>query len=265
MADLDFVETNLAAANTIDGIDQHLGPSSERTEQEPFGFYARVHDAPIAVPCRELLTRAKLPPSDPFYERFDLWLVPHRFSVLNKFGSAKIITAGCEVEYEDVGSLSIVSLFPTSQYVTEHPLDINAKIDASAILDQLGLMPATGANSLSDFVSAKVGLDLRNLALKFQFDNKLQLRVALDLVTPLVLASGVGSAACAFQFSLFREQLYGKDLETWAIVAVHKRKRELRYRMRVYYNARRFFLPRRWETAWVNVVAPRIQFNVDPM
>lgn len=107
MVELDFVETNLATANTIDGIDQDLGPSSERTEQEPFGFYARVHDAPIAVPCRELLTRAKLPQSDPFYERFDLWLVPHRFSVLNKFGSAKIVTAGCEVEYDSLAVCDI--------------------------------------------------------------------------------------------------------------------------------------------------------------
>jgi len=75
-------------------------------------------------------------------------------------------------------------------------------------------------------------------------------------VTPIVLASGIGSSACVFQFSHVREPLYGRDLETWAIVAAHKRSKEFRYRMRIFYTAKRLFIPRRWETPWVELLLP---------
>src|SRR5437867_1652387 len=105
MADVEFESVNGADVLELDG-DPHLGPSVPSvppgTTPSP-EFRARIHESPIAFSIKDLINRAKKKTTAKLYERFDLWLVPHRFSINRISGSSKIVRAGCEVQYADTG------------------------------------------------------------------------------------------------------------------------------------------------------------------
>jgi hypothetical protein len=258
MRELEMTEVSAKAANQIEGIGQYLGPSTQEDQRgQPFGFAATIHDAPIALSAREIFTSSGVPITLPIYDRFDLWLVPHRFSVTKKFGMGTIDSAGCDVEYSDnQGTLSIVSLFPCAQFVKRTPVGVIAKLDATAVLSQSGLNELISEQA-TDAFEANVSVNMQGFGLKIRFGKEMGISLRLEIPTPLVLASGTGASTCQFLFMAGEEPIFGRDLETWAVVAAHKRLRELKYRMRVCYVAKRLFIPRRWETAWADLTAIR--------
>src|SRR5262245_53664997 len=84
----------------------HLGPNTSLpTVPEgsvPSGeLSARIHDLPIAFSLRDTADGAKAKLVAKLYQRHDLWLVPHRFSVTRVSGHSSIVTLGCEIAYAD--------------------------------------------------------------------------------------------------------------------------------------------------------------------
>jgi hypothetical protein len=263
MRELAFTEISAADSDQIEGIGQHLGPETDGEQVEPTNFWARVHEAPIPVSLNSVLTRARRTLDNPLYGRFDLWMVPHRFSILRNTGSGLVSSIGCLVEYyEPEVAQSIVSIFPSAEYVTTSPLSIDAKSKALGMLDQLGVSALIGMPTV-DLVQADVKLTLPGVSLQIDIADTSHLRLSLDLVTPIVLATGVGSRKCSFQFNHWKEPLHGRDLETWALIAAHKRTRTLKYRMKVFYTIRSYFIPRRWETPWADLSGNCVSLESD--
>lgn len=253
MRDLEFEPLNESDALEIEG-GQHLGPSVPEVAPPTSEFRAQIHDRPVAVSVRDIMTAANVPPAAKLYKRFDLWLVPHRFSIRHVDGSSKIIKAGCEVEYIDVDqTFSILGLLPAPEFVDRLSAHLNVEASAKALLSEsgalelalplpgdLGLKPVSGSASLSSSVS---------------LDGGFKLGLSLKLMTPFVAAIGVGSRQCMFEFSAHDVPLSDRDIETWALVALPKGEPEIAYRMRCFYSSRRFIVPRHWRTAWSEVTA----------
>ena len=78
--------------------------------------------------------------------------------------------------------------------------------------------------------------------LKFQFRT--------TVLTPDVQAVGEGSSRCEWRFDRDQLPLYGRDIQTWAVVVLPRRQRELHYLMRFYLNVRTFFFSTRRESDW---------------
>jgi hypothetical protein len=201
-----------------------------------------------------MMSAANVTTAAKIYKRFDLWLVPHRFSIRRLDGSSKVIKAGCEIEYIDTDqTFSILGLLPSPEYVERLSANLNVEAFAKALLsengalevalplpDELGLKPVSGSASLSSSVSLQGGF---------------KLALSLKLMTPFVAAIGVGSRQCMFEFSVHDLPLMDRDIETWALVALPKGESEIAYRMRCFYSSRRFAVPRHWRTAWSEITA----------
>ena len=71
-----------------------------------------------------------------------------------------------------------------------------------------------------------------------------------QVFTPKLMAVGVGSSRCEWRFDVGNSPLYGKDIETWSLLALPKTQRALRYRMRFYVVTRLAFVPQRFESSW---------------
>lgn len=253
MPELAFTEVDTEGFDDIESIGRHLGPSETTDTDQATGFTAQVHDAPILMSVKSMVGQTGGSADNPLYQRYDLWMVPHRFSIFRKDGGGKVDSIGCEIEYLGTRSAhSIVSIFPSAEYVTTSPLAVEAKSKAFALLDQTGISALLGMKAV-DLLQSSVKVDLPGVDLDVEIADTSKLRLALELPTPIVLATGVGSKRCTFQFNRHDKPLEGRDLETWAVVAAHKRSREISYRMKLFYTIRKFMIPRRWETAWVEI------------
>lgn len=253
---LPFEPVNESDALEIEG-DAYLGPSVPQVElgtaPSP-GFRAQIHDRPISLSIRDMMSAANVSAAAKIFKRFDLWLVPHRFSIRRVVGSSKIIKAGCEVEYIDTDqTFSILGLLPAPEYVERLSANLNVEASAKAILSESGalevalplpadlaLKPVSGSASLSSSVELQGGF---------------KLALSLKLMTPFIAAIGVGSRQCMFEFSVHDLPLADRDIETWALVALPKGESEIAYRMRCFYSSRWFAVPRHWRTAWTEVTA----------
>jgi hypothetical protein len=254
MVELAFSEIDADASNDIENINRHLGPADPEKDASAGNFAAQIHDAPIPISLKSILDKAAKAPDNDLYQRYDLWLVPHRFSIFKKDGSGQVSSIGCEVEYLDSegGARSIVSIFPNAEFVTSKPLAVEASSKAFGLLDQLGVSALVGMPA-ADLFQGSAKIDLPGCDLDLRLGKDSTLSISLEVATPVVLATGVGSKKCMFQFNQAKGPLEGRDHETWAIVAAHKRTRALTYRMRLFYTIRTYFIPRRWETEWVSI------------
>jgi hypothetical protein len=256
MAEVSFIPLRERVADNLEAGGPHLGGPADKLEQQE-EFTARLHDRPIALSLKGMFTSKKNPPTAKLYERFDLWLVPHRFSIMRRSGSSTIVKAGCEVAYNsDVETLSIVSLIPTTEYIETLRASIglesrfgigmtfHADLSDTGLLEHISdaladLVPVSGSASLS--ASAKVSANAK-------------INLSMKVLTPYIAAIGVGSTDCLFQLSAYEEPLFDRDIETWAVIAIPKYAEEIKYRMRCSFISRRLFMPRVWQTPWSEIV-----------
>jgi hypothetical protein len=256
MRDLEFEPLNESDALEIED-DLHLGPSvpevAPGAAPSP-DFRAQIHDRPVAVSIKDMMSAANAAAAAKIYKRFDLWLVPHRFSIRRVSGSSKIVKAGCDVEYFDTDqTFSILGLVPAPEFVDRLAANLDFEASAKALLTEsgalefalplpadLGLKPVSGSASLSTSISLQGGF---------------KVALSLKMVTPFVAAIGVGSRQCMFEFSAHNLPLSDRDIETWALVALPKGEPDIAFRMRCFYSSRRIAVPRHWRTAWTEVTA----------
>lgn len=223
-------------------------------EIEDGGFYARSADSPIAYSVRALFKKLgkEVPDGVALYNRFELWLVPHRVSIIRRSGLAEPTAVGIEVSYENDGrTCSIVSLFPSFQFIEHGRVSVHFKADMSAtgeITPGAAASPDLSDNSDNAGFVAKCGASLNAST-----GAGLSLRLASSVVTPTVSSVGVGSSQCEWRLDKQGEPLFGKDIETWAVVALPKRQDKLSYRLRFYFIARTAFFPTRRQSEWVEI------------
>jgi hypothetical protein len=98
------------------------------------GFYATPGDQPIGFRLRDLYAAAKLPIPDELalYKSYDLWVVPHRVSIIRRKGNAEVTAVGVEVEYDtEDKTCCVASLLPTHKFVDRGSLSFRVKIGAN--------------------------------------------------------------------------------------------------------------------------------------
>lgn len=222
------------------------------SDVEDGGFFARAGSRPIGRSVRCILRDLKMPePADSgLYKRFELWCVPHRVAVIRRSGLAEPISVGIEIEYQnDSQTCSIVSLFPSFEYVEHGRL--------AGTVSFRGEMSPTGEispASTNPDQSTPALLNLGGLKATASTRGEVSLHLESTVSTPSISAVGVGSSACEWRFDKKREPLFGRDIETWSIVVLPKRQRELRYRMRFYFTSRTVFFQTRRQSDWISVV-----------
>jgi hypothetical protein len=219
---------------------------------EEGGFFAAAHDQPIGVPVRRILsqfqpeevsgTERETSKLYNLYRRFELWLIPHGVAILRRSGHAEPVAVGVEVKYKnDDRTCSIRSLIPAPRFL-EHG-HVRGSLNLSGEIDSADAQDA--------------GLPIKEcLGLKFCFGGKAELAVHFDatVVTPYLSAVGINSSRCEWIFDKHTEPLFGKDIQTWAIVALPKRQTELRYDIRFSFTARTFLISRNYASDWVERV-----------
>jgi hypothetical protein len=255
MVELEFAPLDAPVADNLEST-PHFGGEEPRPAEDQHQFRARIHESPIALSFRDLLTRQKLALTEKLYARFDLWLVPHRFSVLRIAGSANVTNVGCDVEYLPQGqTLSIISLIPAPEFVDRASLSLGAEAKLNVHLSETGILELA-----SSLIDGGVPLPLpestqSSASIKTSGDFKLNLR--MNIVTQLIAAVGAGSTTCTFQFTKDREPLYNKDIETWAVIALPKFAEDIVYKIRCSFISRRLFVPRLWQTPWSELRATK--------
>jgi len=240
-------------------VDLNIVPAPELGEPgelggaiESSGLFADIHDRPIGLRLRDIKTSLgdetallPLPEGSPgwqLFSRFELWLVPHTMSIVRRSGLYEPTAVGLEVQYKNgERTCSVRALIPSFRAIDRGhirgAIGMNGELDVS----QSAKGPATKA---LEFLGLRFGL---------QAGGSLSFNLDATVATPLVTAVGVNSSKCEWRFDRDRDPLFGRDIQTWSVLALPKRQREISYDMRFYIEARRAFITRRVESAWVPV------------
>lgn len=233
--------------------DMHFGPG----EVDEGGFYAEANDQPLAVRFRAVQTAlgAEAPPklTQWLEDSYDLWLIPHRLSVIRRAGAAEVVSVGVEVEYLQPDpalrrTCSVVSLLPSFEYIVHG--EVGGGVTAA------GRFTAAG-EAMPGVPSFKGGTPVTSagqLELGLTSDLQVGFRFNATASTPRVSAIGVGASRCEWRLDKDREPLFGRDIETWSVLALPWDQTELRYRMRFYLITRAFFFPTRRQSDWTGPI-----------
>jgi hypothetical protein len=218
---------------------------------EESGFVAQVSDQPIGLNLRSLFADLgnNIPPEVTLYKQFEVWLIPHRFSLIRRRGLAEPTYVGLVVEYiHENATCSVISLIP-GPAMQQH-----GKIHFGA--DYSGNLSATGAVSSGQLLTGVPDMIHGALGFRVATDGGLAFRFEAVVSTPVVSAVGIGSSRCEWGFEKREEPLFGKTIETWSVLVLPKRRKELRYRIKYYYLVRTLFFATRRESDFIEVVCP---------
>jgi hypothetical protein len=207
------------------GLEQELLFGTPPVDEPP-AFTVRVGDAPLALRVRSLFERFGKPTAQSLeiLERgFELWLVPHRFSILRLRGHADASSLGIEADYSDNRiTCMIVSLFPSSQFIDRADSMFRGTLSATGEVDAIEGNLSPDASRM-EFEGLSL-IDVRAA------DARLQLGAAV--ATPNVSAVGIGSSRCEWRFDRHTEPLFGRDLVTWAVVMLPREQAQISCRLR---------------------------------
>jgi hypothetical protein len=219
------------------------------TEAEDIEFFAYVGDQPLGLKLRDVFTKLNkdVPVECALYKRFDVWLIPHRFSLVRKRGLAEPVAVGLEIEYEaKKQTCSVISLIPGPRF--QHHGRVSLETSYSGAIDASG--DFTGC--LEDL--AEPAFNLGALSFGITAKGKVAFSFHASVSTPIISACGEGSSRCEWRFDRYDQPLFGKTIETWAALVLPKRKKELAYTLRFYYLKRTLFFPTRKEGQPLRIV-----------
>jgi hypothetical protein len=219
------------------------------TEGEDVEFCASVGDQPLGLKLRDVFTNLNkdIPVECALYKRFDIWLIPHRFSLVRKRGLAEPVAVGLEIQYEAKDqTCSVISLIPGPRFQHHGQISletlysgaVDASGDFSGCLENL-TEPAFNLGALSFGITTK---------------GKVAFCFHASVATPIISACGEGSSRCEWRFDRYDQPLFGKTIETWAALVLPKRKKEIAYTLKFYYLKRTLFFPTRREGEPVRIV-----------
>jgi hypothetical protein len=209
------------------------------------GFAAHIADRPLGVSFAALFGNEGQTNKTKLYERFSVWVVPHRLSLIRRKGLSEPVSVGLEIEYQNgQKKCSVLGLFPSFEFT-----NVGGISGAFAAHADLG-----GNLSVAGIAGPSVGeKEIGSLRVALETTGGVNLRLSCQVFTPKVMAVGVESSRCEWRFDVADSPLYGKDIETWSLVALPKVQRMLKYRMRFYVVTRLAFVPQRFESSWEDV------------
>jgi hypothetical protein len=219
-------------------------PFSAELEDADLGseshFRARIAEQPLAIPVLDLFRarNVSIPPEYKLFDGFELYLVPHRVSILKDSILHEVTEVGLRVTY-DVGEMTcaIVSLIPEFQFVElatasfAASLSVNGELAPAKIGTQEYLPVQGGSLEVSGTAATSAALNLRG-----------------SLTTPLISAVGKGSRTAEWVLKYNGKPLYGRDIETWAIVVMPAGLDSLEYDIQLHFCHRVIFVPTRWDS-----------------
>lgn len=216
------------------------------------GFVALIGNRPIGFRATRLLQQlgTPIPPALTLFKRFDVFLVPHRLSVVRRAGWSEPTAVGIEVKYKSEGeTCSVISLFPSFEFIRHGSVGL----EASGAIGVGGDLGGLKNRIESEQQVTLGGLTVRGLAAEGDLRASVGLSLRATVATPRVMAVGIGSDRCEWRMDRAEEPLLGHDIETWAGVVLNKRTDRIRYRARAYMTTRIVFVPTRRESQWVDV------------
>jgi hypothetical protein len=215
-------------------------------------FAVQMAKAPICHSLSDIFAAfgKPLPPDLRLYDRFKLWLVPHRLGVLRRKGMAEPVSVGIEVEYKSADeTCSVVSLLPSPEFVRYGSLSATVKLTGS--VEASGACTPGGDEGTDSVVAPTKAFG--GLSFSAKSGGTISLSFSADVITPYISAVGLGSGRAEWRFNKNKEALFGRDVETWSLLALPKRRKELSYRMRFNLTSRTIFFPTRRESDWVDI------------
>jgi len=153
-----------------------LGGGDLGTEHRFSGFAAHIGDKPIAASFSALFDKEDENAKIKLYDRFSVWVVPHRLSIIRRKGLSEPISVGLEMEYRNgQKTCSILGLFASFEFTTVG--GITGSFAANA--DVGGNLSIAGGNDKTlgekEIGSLKVGL---------QTTGGVNLRLSCQVFTP---------------------------------------------------------------------------------
>lgn len=212
--------------------------------EEPESLVLQCADQPIGIQLRSIFRElgAPVPSECSLYRMFDVWLIPHRVSILRRGGLAEPVSVGLSIEYEhEDKTCSVISLIPDHQFLTLGHLSVAGGFEGS--------MSVTGETQPAEQVG-RLGAtkSLGALRVGITASGRLGFQLSATVFSPVVAAVGKGSARCEWLFYKHDQALYNRDLETWTVLALPKNQPEISYRLKSYYTKRTLFFATRRET-----------------
>ena len=216
---------------------------------QPIGFLLTEVCETLGVP---------IPPEIDLYERFNLWLIPQRVSVSKDGGITEPVSVGIEVEYRNDDpavdlnrrmTCCVVNMLPGSEFI------------------RLGYLKGNLSGSFSP--SGEFKVSTKDLPLEPYLPLTANLRagttsalefgigINLSVTVPLISAVGVGDSRAEWVFNEESTNLYGKDIETWTVLAVPKEMSEIKHRLRLYLILRTAFFSTRHYSDWQTLTCVR--------
>ena len=214
-------------------------------------FQAHFSDAPIALELDKVYGAAGLaiPATLKLYDRFKIWMVPHHFGLIRKRGAAEPVSVSIRVRYiTEGGTCSIISMFPSSEYVTLGGVSANvitkAEIDASKLFKAATDVDPTGSFvPAQDRTSSGTPFQIPGLGFDASAAVSAKLNVTANVITPVISAVGLDGTTCAWRFDRHQLSLEGRDIKTWALIAVSKFEERIRYNVVHSYKTRTCWFP----------------------
>ena len=221
-------------------------------ELEDQKFSARPGDQPIAFKLRDVFKKLKVPvPNElALYDMFEVWLVPHRVSIIRKPGNkAEVTSVGMEIEYaHNKTTCSVISLIPSPKFITHGRVGVQGLFQ--------GKVSASGDFSpASEELQFKAEEKVGKLSLGVLTSGEVGFSFKAEVITPIISAVGIGASKCEWEFSgkVDNEALFGKDIETWTVLALPRMQTELSYRLRYYICTRTFYFSTRRQSEWTTI------------
>ncbi len=217
------------------------------TEQDSVDFAADIGDQPIGLRLRSVFEQLEkpVPPELALYRMFEVWLIPHRFSLIRRRGLAEPTSIGLEIKYDhDDTTCSVIALIP-------NPV-MRRYGEVSVGFNFTGSVSTTGEFAPA-LASLEPVLNVGSLGFGVKADGGVGFEYRATIALPVVAAVGIGGSRCEWRLDRQEEPLFGRTIETWAAVVLPKRQKELTYRLKFYYLIRTLFFPTRRESDYISV------------
>ena len=228
--------------------ERHLGEEPE-IEFEPFRF--RIGDRPIARDIRRLyeLADRKVPEDLEVFHGNDIWAITYAVSVLGGANFKSVRELGFRMRYPEKPRVTVLEVMPQTKFVKK----LGGSFTSEADLDIWG--------------QASVPSELTQLLEVFEhlgFGGKLKLstkvnvvgRLSFSVVTPVIVATGVGDSGSEWAFQRDEIPLVGDHIMV-QIIHTPRFQEKLKFKAQVYTTVvTSYFFPARLQSEWVELTCP---------
>jgi hypothetical protein len=234
-----------------------LAPTPELEQPQDLGtdevnvgkFYAKLGDQPLPFSLRNTYEALGQPVPSEFrtFDAYDLWVVPHKIGIIRHGGLAEVTGVGLEIQYETSGkTCSIQSLLPSYKFVERGSLYMRVALQGNG-----DVAPLDAGSDGTDI--GKMIWQLGSLSAHAKVEAGVHLNLAARVATPDIQAIGKGASSCQWQFDRDVEPLYGRDIETWTVLALPRRSAVLKYSARFSLNIRTFLFTTKRASEWTSL------------